>query len=192
MNKKVMWLMVGLVAAVLPAVAVADVMVTAYVHGNETSVPDAFYVQEGSNYANAHNLAGFTWTTQSTSESEFLGTITLGYMGNETITEVNVLDVNFTGLTGTAYFNLSVTVPQPSGTSSSVGTGDFPTGSYIYISNNTPLSLTSPTNGISLSVSGTTTLHFMVHEGSTIYIGFAVGSGAGGGSFELGMELVEL
>ncbi len=185
MNKKVMWLMVGLVAAVLPAVAVADVMLTAYVNGNETLVSDAFDVQQGSNYANANALAGFTWTPQVNSESEILGAITLGYMSNETIYEVNVLDVNFTGVMGSAYFNISVTVPN-----TQTGGGVFPTDSFIYITD-TPQSVTHLPGSISLSVSGTTTMNFMVTSSSTIYIGFGVGSGAGGGTFELSMSLIE-
>lgn len=186
MNKKIMWLMVGLVAAVLPAVAVADVMLTAYVYGNEAPVGDAFYVQQGSNYANANALAGFTWTPQVTSESEILGTITLGYMSNETIYEVNVLDVNFTGLSGSAYFNITVTVPNSQITGGAV----FPADSFIYITNS-PQSITKLPASTSLSVAGSTTYNFMVSSTSTIYIGFEVGSGTGGGTFLLSMSLVE-
>ena len=180
MNKKVMWLMVGLVAAVLPAVAVADVMLTAYVTGGETTVGDAFYVQPGPNYANANALAGFAWTPHVSSESEILGTVTIGYMSNETITEINVLDVNFTGLgSNSAYFNITVNV-----------TSDFPTGSYIYISNS-PQSLATLPSAISLSTFQSVTDKFMVSSTSTIFIGFTVGSGAGGGTFLLSMSLVE-
>jgi hypothetical protein len=186
MNKKVMWLMVGLVAAVLPAVAVADVMLTAYINGSETQVSDAFFVQQGSNYANANALTGFTWTPQVNSESEILGAITLGYMSNETIYEVNVLDVNFTGLIGSAYFNITVTVPNSQITGGAV----FPTDSFIYITDGQQ-SITQLPSSVSLSVSGSTTLNFMVTSSSTIYIGFEVGSGAGGGTFLLSMSLVE-
>ncbi len=187
MNKKIMWLMVGLVAAVLPAVAVADVMLTAYINGNEAPASDAFFVQQGSNYANAHALTGFTWNPQVNSESEILGNATLGYMTNETILEVNVLDVNFTGVSGTAYFNISVTIPN---SQYKIGSA-FPADSNIYISD-TPQSLSLPPSAISLSNTGTTTLHFMVTSSSTIYIGFEVGSGAGGGTFLIDMSLVEL
>ena len=185
MNKKVMWLMVGLVAAVLPAVAVADVMLTAYINGSETQVNDAFFVQQGSNYANANALTGFTWTPHVNSESEILGAITLGYMSNETIYEVNVLDVNFTGLMGSAYFNITVTIPN-----AATGGTVFPTDSFIYITD-TSQSVVHLPSSISLSVSGSTTLSFTVTSSSTIYIGFEVGSGAGGGSFYLSMSLVE-
>ena len=187
MNKKVMWLMVGLVAAVLPAVAVADVMLTAYVDGNEVAISDAFFVQQGSNYASAHALTGFTWTPKMTSESEILGNATLGYMSNETIYEVNVLDVNFTGLgTNSAYFNITVTVPNSQITGGAV----FPTDSFIYITDSQQ-SITHLPSSVSLSVSGSTTFNFMVTGSSTIFIGFEVGSGAGGGTFLLSMSLVE-
>lgn len=185
MNKKVMWLMVGLVVAVLPTVAIADVMLTAYANGNETQVPDAFYIQQGSNYANAHALAGFTWTPSVYNESEILGTMTLGYMTNETIYEVNVLDINFTGLNGPANFTISVTVPN-----NEVAGGVFPTGSHMYITD-APQMLDPLPSAISLSHSGTHTLSFTVTSDSTIYIGFAVGSGVGGGTFYVDMSLIE-
>ena len=180
MNKKIMWLMVGLVAAVLPAVAVADVMLTAYVHGSETSTGDAFTVQQGPNYANANALTGFSWVSQVNSEIEFLGSATIGFMSNETITEVNVLDINFTGLMGSATFSITVEV-----------TSVFPSGSYIYISD-TPQSLVNVPPGTNLAVSGSSVpLTFTVTDSSTIYIGFEVGSGAGGGTFQLNMALTE-
>ena len=185
MNKKIMWLMVGLVAAVLPAVAVADVMLTAYINGNEAPASDAFFVQQGSNYANAHALTGFTWTSQVTSESEILGGITLGYMTNETIFEVNVLDINFTGLMGSATFNITVTIPN-----SETGGAVFPTDSFMYITD-TPQSVSQLPSAISLSTTGPHTLLFTVTSSSTIYLGFAVGSGAGGGSFFIDMSLIE-
>jgi hypothetical protein len=183
MNKKIMWLMVGLVAAVLPAVAVADVMLTAYINGNEAPASDAFFVQQGSNYANANALTGFTWTPHVTSESEILGNITLGYMTNETIYEVNVLDINFTGLAGSAVFNITVKIPN------SVGMV-FPTDSFMYITD-TPQSVSILPSAISLSTTGTHTLLFTVTSSSTIYLGFEVGSGAGGGSFFVDMSLTE-
>jgi hypothetical protein len=131
-------------------------------------------------------LTGFTWTPQVNSESEILGAITLGYMSNETIYEVNVLDVNFTGLMGSAYFNITVTVPNSQITGGAV----FPTDSFIYITDSQQ-SITHLPSSVSLSVSGSTTLNFMVTSGSTIFIGFEVGSGAGGGTFLLSMSLVE-
>ena len=179
MNKKIMWLMVGLVAAVLPAVAVADVMLTAYVYGNEAPVGDAFYVQQGPNYANANAMAGFMWASHGTSESEILGNVTIGYMPNETITEVNVLDINFTGLTGPSTFNITVQISTV-----------FPTGSFIYLSDSLQ-SLSSLSGSINLAAIGHTTMTFTVTDSSTIYIGFEVGSGAGGGTFELVMALTE-
>ena len=185
MNRKIMILMVAVVATVLPAVAVADVMVTGYVNGVGTQAPDAFWVQDGSNYASAHSAAGFTWTANSQSESEILGTITLGVMTNETIYEINVLDINFSA---PGYFNLTVNVPSALPSS---GASDFASGTSIYFSTS-PFSFVngaiSPTSTqVSLSNSGVTTINFgSVSSSTTIYVAFEVGSGtSGNASFSL-------
>ena len=176
MNRKIMILMVAVVATVLPAVAVADVMVTGYVNGVGTQAPDAFWVQDGSNYASAHSAAGFTWTATSSSESEILGTITLGVMSNETIYEINVLDINFSA---PGYFNLTVSVPSALPGN---GASDFAAGTNMYLStspfNFVKGAISPTTTEISLSTSGVTTINFgSVSHSTTIYIAFEVGSG---------------
>ena len=61
MNRKIMILMVAVVATVLPAVAVADVMITGSVSVLGSNVQDSFYLSEGSNYAvaNQTGVLGF-------------------------------------------------------------------------------------------------------------------------------------
>ena len=174
-----MWVMIAAVAALLPAVAVADVLVNGNFSGSTTQVGDSFYIQEGPNYANAHSLAGLTWTSVTTSESEVLGSVSLGYMTNETITEINVLDINFTG-SGTFYFN--VTVPNVPGVI-------FSTGSTMYISSS-PETFGVPGNQIALDSDGTTSVSFAVTSSTTLYIGFLVGPDSSGGSFLVSMNLV--
>jgi len=188
MNRKIMILMVAVVATVLPAVAVADVMISGSVQGLGHSTTDAFIVQPGSNYVAAHKTTGFTWTSSSDNESEDLGSISLGVMSNETIYMVNVLDINFTQ---SGYFNLTVTVPYSNGVL-------LPTDSEIYFStspmtlstsgisgaNYEPVSLyaTSPTSGVTIDF-GHVTLS------THIYIGFVVGAGMpANGSFDLAMS----
>jgi len=107
MNRKIMILMVAVVATVLPAVAVADVMITGSVQGLGHSTTDAFIVEPGSNYVAANATAGFGWKAITTSPTEVLGQVTVGYMSNETIFEWNVLEINFTGK-NTGNFNLTV------------------------------------------------------------------------------------
>ncbi|MHB1811966.1 MAG: hypothetical protein ACYCPR_06085 [Thermoplasmataceae archaeon] len=187
MNRKIMILMVAVVATVLPAVAVADVMITGSVQGLGHSTTDAFIVQPGSNYAQAHSTAGFTWTSSAVNESEDLGNITLGVMSNETIFMINVLDINFTQ---TGYFNLTVTVPYSNGVT-------FPTDTAMYFSTS-PLTMTTLTSGDGVhsvllynsNTPGGHTINFgQVTSSTHIYIGFVVGAGSpANGSFNLAMS----
>jgi len=193
MNRKIMILMVAVVATVLPAVAVADVMITGSVQGLGHSTTDAFIVQPGSNYVAAHKDTGFKWTSSSVNESEDLGNISLGVMSNETIYMVNVLDINFTQ---SGYFNLTVTVPYSNGVV-------FPTDTAIYFiestSSTSPMTLTA--SGISgdnlvlvhLDISNLPDGHTInfghVTSSTHIYIGFEVGAGTpDNGSFNLAMS----
>ncbi len=187
MNRKIMILMVAVVATVLPAVAVADVMITGNVAGVGTHAKDQFWVQPGSNYAAANATAGFGWHAKSTSESEILGNITLGYMSNETIYEINVLDINFTA--GTGNFVITINVP-------SSDNNVFPSGTTIYFSE-TPFSFSG--TGIAnsgtvysdnLAVTGTYPITFTgVTHATTIYMAFEVGSGPTSG-YGFGMSMV--
>ena len=187
MNRKIMILMVAVVATVLPAVAVADVMITGSVQGLGVGATDAFTVQPGSNYMSAHHMTGFTWTSSAVNESEDLGNISLGVMSNETIYEINVLDINFTT---SGYFNLTVFVPSPGDTL-------FPTDTAIYFSTSP---FTMSTSGISPSAhtvslygasgsSGVLVNMGHVTKGTTIYVAFLVGAGTPvNGSFDLAMS----
>jgi len=187
MNRKIMILMVAVVATVLPAVAVADVMITANVNGVGVHAKDQFWVQPGSNYASANATANFGWHAKKVSESEILGNITLGVMSNETIYEINVLDINFTA--GTGNFVIYVTVPSGSHS-------DFPAGTMMYFSES-PFAFTdgvltySGTQSANLAVTGTYTITFDgVTSGTTIYVAFEVGAGSGASSDGFGMSMV--
>ncbi|PYB68668.1 hypothetical protein DMB44_01925 [Thermoplasma sp. Kam2015] len=170
MNRKMMLVLVAVVATVLPAVAVADVLVVGFSGGTGHEIGPAFYVQPGSNYMAASEAAGFKWTPDMVSSTEFIGNMTIGYMTNETIYEVNVLDINFTSSTsGTFMINITVTNP-------------FPEGSYIYFSTSPFASTAIPAHTMNFTLSSTasqTALTFSgVHKGETIYVAFVIGSGA--------------
>jgi hypothetical protein len=187
MNRKIMILMVAVVATVLPAVAVADVMISGSINGSAMVAKDAFTMQPGSNYAAANASGVIGWHAKKTSESEVLGTVYLGVMTNETTYEINVLDINFTA---SGYFNLTVSVPSLLSAS-----GAFPLGSYIYFSNapfsfsssgSNGLTSTSTMHSVSLSSSATTLVDFgPVTPSTTIYVAFVVGAGPQSGSFSL-------
>ncbi|CAC11524.1 hypothetical protein [Thermoplasma acidophilum] len=185
-----MLVLVAVVATVLPAVAVADVMVVGYAGGNGHQIGPAFYIQPGSNYAAANETVGFGWHAKSVSESEIIGNMTLGVMTNETIYEINVLDINFTfSSPQSATFNITVNVPSavPGATT---GDSAWPSGTYIYFST-TPfyfadgaISNSGTMKSVNLATSGTHTISFTdVTSSTTIYVAFAVGSGSiGSGS----------
>jgi len=186
MNRKIMILMVAVVATVLPAVAVADVMITGSINGSGVLAKDAFTMQPGSNYAAANASGVIGWHANKKSESEILGTVYLGVMSNETTYEINVLDINFTA---NGYFNLTVNVPSGL---PGYGAAAFPKHTEIYFST-TQFSLStgaiSPsTMEFSLSTPDTShTFNFgSVTSGTTIYVAFEVGAGPySGASFSL-------
>jgi len=188
MNRKIMILMVAVVATVLPAVAVADVMITGSINGSGVLASDAFTMQPGSNYAAANASGVIGWVANPSSESEILGTVYLGVMSNETTYEINVLDINFTA---SGYFNLTVNVPSGL-PGHGAGAAAFPTDTEIYFST-TPFSFVSgaispSTMEFSLSTPNThDTMNFgYVTSGTTIYVAFEVGAGPySGASFSL-------
>jgi hypothetical protein len=192
MNRKIMILMVAVVATVLPAVAVADVMITGSVQGVGHQIPDQFYLQPGSNYAAAHNITGFTWTGSAVNESEDLGNLTLGYMSNETIYEINVLDINFTSA---AYGNFYMNVSIPG----SFSNNTFAADSYMYVSN-APFTFvtggvtsTGNMSAVDLHAAGTQDLAFNnVNNSTTLYVAFVLGAGPANdmGSFNIAMSFV--
>uniref|UniRef100_UPI00260B0A44 hypothetical protein n=1 Tax=Thermoplasma sp. TaxID=1973142 RepID=UPI00260B0A44 len=137
--------------------------------GTGMQVQPLFYIQPGSNYMAANEVAGFQWTYKTPSSTEFIGNMTIGYMTNETIYEVNVLDINFTSSTqGT--FTISIMVTSP-----------FPEGSYIYFSTSPFTSTAIPAHTDNFTLSSTasqTALTFPgVYKGETIYVAFVIGSG---------------
>ncbi|MGC8609199.1 MAG: hypothetical protein ACP5UV_04935 [Thermoplasmata archaeon] len=171
MNRKMVLILVAVVATVLPAVAVADVLVVGYAGGTGVQVSPAFYIQHGENYMAAKDTTGFKWVSNEVSYNEYLGNFTIGYMTNETIYEINVLDINFTSTTASD-FSIGITVSHP-----------FPSGSAIYFST-APFSFVKgmiSSNVESLSLSSTaaqTPLEFTgMAAGTTIYVAFSIGSG---------------
>jgi len=192
MNRKIMILMVAVVATVLPAVAVADVMITGSVQGVGHQIPDQFMVQPGSNYAQAHSTAGFTWTSSAVNESEDLGAISMGFMSNETIYEINVLDINFSSA---AYGNFYINVSVPG----SLSQHTFPDNTYLYFSTSPftfgvgQVDSTAHVSSVDLHIEGTTTLEFPhVNNSTTIYVAFNMGAGPANdvGSFNIAMSFV--
>ena len=131
MNRKIMILMVAVVATVLPAVAVADVMITGSVSVHGSNVPNSSYLSEGPNYAVA-NQTGVFGFLQAPSGVASLGTVDIEGMSNLTVSMINVLEFNYNvNATGTIHITES--------------SSHYPIGSYMAFSPSPMTSMLGPT-----------------------------------------------
>lgn len=116
MNRKATLLLIAAVATILPAVAVADVMITGQVSIVGTQNTPVFVIQPGPNYAKAHaagaiDFIGDTQLGVATvdHQASSIGIIDLQGISNQTTYLINVIDLNITAGTGTLYLNLTDT-----------------------------------------------------------------------------------
>jgi len=180
MNRKIMILMVAVVATVLPAVAVADVMITGSVSVHGTQAKDSFYLSEGSNYAVAKETGVFSFTPAASGVAS-MGTIDIEGMSNLSISMINVLDFNYNlEAPGVVYVNIS--------------SSNFPAGSYVALSSTpmtTMLTSTPPANSYPLSTTGSYTITIGAAASGTYYLGFYLPAGTySGDSLSLSMTYV--
>ncbi len=127
MNRRVTLLLIAAVTAILPAVAVADVMITGNVLINGTQNAPVFVIQPGPNYPAANSIGAIVWNPTNVVSEQVVGQVTpmatfdLEGIANQTTALANVLDLNVTineGVVGTLYVNF---------------TGDFPAGGLVWI-----------------------------------------------------------
>lgn len=128
MNRRMTLLLVAAVTAILPAVAVADVMITGNVAIVGTQNTPIFYLQPGPNYPAANAVGSIYWnpiveaTYTASQEGPLpMATFDLEGIANQTTALANVLDLNITinaGVTGTLYLNF---------------TGNFPAAAMVWI-----------------------------------------------------------
>ena len=180
MNRKIMILMVAVVATVLPAVAVADVMITGSVSVLGSNVQDSFYLSEGSNYA-AANATGVFGFTPAHSGVASMGTINLEGMSNLSVSMINVLDFNYSLNTGgIIYVNIS--------------SSNFTSGSYVAFSSTPMTSMlgsTPPSNSYPLDTTGDYTITVSGPTSGTYFLGFYLPAGMyNGESLSLSMTFV--
>jgi len=176
MNRKIMILMVAVVATVLPAVAVADVMITGSitVQGSNTQV---FWFSEGPNYATAHGAGLITWTPSTTTSTSTMGTVELEGIENQSVSMINVGEFHYNGKTsGTVWFNF---------------TGHFPKGAFAVISSSPLTSELSSSSTNQVPLSGTYSAELPVSGASTYYLGFYLPPGSySGDSFNIQVTFV--
>ena len=98
MNKKVTMLLIAAVAMLLPAVAIADVMVTGSYTVSGSNIGPLFYLTEGPNYVSANTTGLLGFTTDGTvvhhgAPEVTMGNIQLEGISNQSVTEINVLEL---------------------------------------------------------------------------------------------------
>lgn len=93
MNRKLSVLLIAAVAAILPAVAIADVMITGQAIIESGINANAWTLQPGSNYVQAHDAGSITWTP--TLGPDNMGQIDLQGMAFGDTWMTNVLNVKF-------------------------------------------------------------------------------------------------
>ena len=181
MNRRMVILLVAVVATILPAVAVADVMISGSASLTLYGVPDQFLVGPGPNYGPVQNMHLFNWTSIANSESEDVGTMTLNYTSNLTVNEINVLQVsNFKIDSSSANNWFNITVDKITSLSSGAVL-------VMYVST-TPLAFDGPSGQVATDhgtvverslISTTTSMAtFSFHDvtsSTTLYIGFVIG-----------------
>lgn len=182
MNRKVTILLIAAIAAILPAVAIADVMITGQVGIEGTTNSTVFHLQAGPNYQDADGYLGW----HSYSSGIHMGDMHLNPTANQTVLAINVMMITFDSgiMPGTFWLNLT-----------GYSTDMFPSGAYMYVSDNlqyftdfsSPNSYSSPGSGIialNLHIANGVTVStgpIDVTSSTVLYIGFylpAVGPSA--------------
>lgn len=119
MNRKMTLLLIAAVAALLPAVAVADVMITGEITLESFHQHTAFEFEKGSNYGVANATDSIGWTPL---DGNYMGQIDL--QGNQYTTTkmINVIDLNITVSNAAAPASFSGLYLNVSGSTLPVGT----------------------------------------------------------------------
>ena len=109
MNKRIGIMLVIAVSVLLPAVAVAEVMVNGNIGVSATLASSTIQVHEGPNYLGVNGVEDSSFTTVSNSASEIFGKLDPQSISNETAWAINFLYITFsTSSNGPGWFNVSV------------------------------------------------------------------------------------
>lgn len=195
MNRKLTLLMIAAVATILPAVAVADVMVTGQITLESFHQHTAFEFQPGPNYAAANATNSIGWITQTGS---YMGMLDLEGSLNVQTEMVNVIDLNITVSNAAApssvselFLNVSSS-SFPAGTIMVISTSEIGFSTLVGTSVTTYTGTPIPVNGGSLSTVVAVDLsqnpHLVInnfHTAQTFYLGFILPPGMYAGSSAL-------
>lgn len=177
MNRKATLLIVAAVAAILPAVAVADVMITGQVTMVGTQNTPVFILQPGPNYLKAYDIGSINLSTGTggqvgvqcvqppAPDTVPVTSIDLQGIANQTTYLINVVDLNITKGTGTLWVNVTAS--------------DLPTGTSMYITSENDTQMTFSelmANAVAIDTTGTVWSQ-SVTAGDVYYIGFILPPG---------------
>ncbi len=172
MNRKLTFLLVALVATIMPAVAIADVMITGNVGINGTSNSSTFYFTPGSNFQAADG--SISWSPYTTGHNGVMGELKFGEVANQTTFIINVMEIHFVSSAPSGMFYLNSTVNSafvPNSTMylslSPMSFSDF---SYSGLPGDVPV-VTNP-SVTSFPLTGSQSFSTPVDGSTIIYIGF--------------------
>ena len=176
MNKRIGIMLVIAVSVLLPAVAVAEVMVNGNIGVSATLASSTIQVHDGPNYIGVYGVEDSSFAANPNSASEVFGKLDPQSISNETAWAINFLYITFsTSYTGPGWFNVSV---SGSGfTSSNAPTLYFLVGttSGMTFGDITP-SVASDIDALSLLDGATISIHF-TSVPSAIDIGMMIPAG---------------
>ncbi len=119
MNRKMTFLVIALVSTILPAVAVADVMITGNVSIQGTANSNVFYLTPGPNFQTADGSIAWNHYTS----GQYMGDLKFAEVSNQTTFIINVMEIVFNPNTPAGMFYLNSTVSSA-----------FTAGSVMYLS----------------------------------------------------------
>ncbi len=119
MNRKMTFLVIALISTILPAVAVADVMITGNVAVNGTANSNVFYLTPGSNFQAADGSIAWNHYTS----GQYMGDLKFAEVSNQTTFIINVMEIVFNPNTPAGMFYLNSTISSA-----------FTAGSVMYLS----------------------------------------------------------
>jgi hypothetical protein len=123
MNRKMTFLVIALVSTILPAVAVADVMITGNVSIQGTANSNVFYLTPGPNFQAADGSIAWNHYNHYTTNNHYMGDLKFAEVSNQTTFIINVMEIVFNPNTPAGMFYLNSTVGSP-----------FTTDSVMYLS----------------------------------------------------------
>lgn len=170
MNRKITFLVVALIATIMPAVAIADVMVTGDVGIHGSTNGNIYWLEQGSNFQAADGSVA--WNAYS--HGAYLGDLKFGQVQNQTTFIINVMEIHFASSLPSGMFYLNSTVASSFVPGSmmylSLSPMSFSEFSYSGLPGAVPV-ITNPAV-IAFPLTGSQTFSTSVDGSTIIYIGF--------------------